>query len=92
MGCAAALRCEADGVIDRWWHARRTTGDVAAIVAEWRAAGATHVLIYDVGAQFIAAEAQNGYAPEDWAALAQLRAALRPVATVGAAYSLYALP
>jgi hypothetical protein len=65
---------------------------VAAILAQWRAGGATHVLIYDVGAQFIETEAQNGYAPEDWEALAQLRAALRPVATVGPAYSLYALP
>jgi hypothetical protein len=92
LGCAAAVRCVPDVVIDRWWHARATTGTAAATVQQWQAAGVTHVLLYETGRAFEAANPRSPLQPGDWAELEALRRQLRVVATVGDAYTLYALP
>ena len=92
LACDAAIRCVPDVVIDRWWHARRTAGTAQQIMAQWRAEGATQVLVYDTGARFIEASPDNAYVPADWSELATLRGELRPVAVFGDAYTLYALP
>ena len=92
LACAAAIRCVPDVVIDRWWHARRTLGAAEQIIAQWRAEGATQVLVYDTGAQFIQASPDNGYAAADWTELETLRGELHSVAAFGDAYTLYALP
>jgi hypothetical protein len=91
-GCAAAVRCVPDVVIDRWWHARRLGAGADEMVNEWRAEGTTHALIYDAGARYIETAPKNGYEASDWEVLAKLRGALRHIATFGDGYSLYAIP
>jgi hypothetical protein len=92
LACGAHLACDPDVVIDRWWHLRRTLGSAPAILAQWRAAEATHVLIYDAGARFVAADGRSPLEPADWSELDQLRAQLRLVEDFGSVYSLYAIP
>lgn len=92
LECQPAERCDPDVIIDRWWHARRTLGDPAAIQAQWQAQGFTHVLIYDQGVAFIQNDPHSTlFAPEDWHALATWRSTLPLVTQIGEAYSLYAL-
>jgi hypothetical protein len=92
LACAGSIRCVPDVIIDHWWHARRTAGAAEAILAQWRAEGTTHVLIYDTGARFVQAMPDNAFDPADWTELDRLRGLLHPVATFGGTYSLYALP
>lgn len=92
LGCAVA-RCVPDEIIDRWYHLRRTVGAAEAILQNWQAAGVTHVLVADWGAEFVRTRrADSLEAPADWEALADLRARLTPLAQMGGAYTLYALP
>ena len=92
LACTSLVQCIPDVVIDRWWHARRTLGSAEQILAQWRAEGATHVLIYDTGANFIQSSPNNAYDPADWTELNRLRALLRLVGTLGDTYRLYAVP
>jgi hypothetical protein len=92
LACTSSIQCIPDVVIDRWWHARRTLGSAEPILAQWRAEGATHVLIYDTGAGFIQSSPNNAYDPADWTELDRLRAQLQLVGTFGDAYRLYAVP
>ena len=71
---------------------RRTLGSADQIVDRWRALGFRYVLVYDTGVRLIEASADNGYDPSDWTELERLRGLLKPVATYGSAYSLYAVP
>jgi hypothetical protein len=90
LECGPAVVCVPDVVIDRWWHLRRTVGLAGAILARWRAEGATHLLIYDAGAKYIQAN-PNAFDPSDWTELAGLRTNLEQVAAFGGTYTLYAL-
>lgn len=92
LECDTAIRCLPDVIIDRWWHLRRTVGPADSILAQWRAEGLTHVLVYDTGIRFLQTQPNNGYDPADWAELETLRAQLRVVEQLGDVYSLYALP
>ena len=92
LACASSIQCIPDVVIDRWWHARRTLGSAERILAQWRAEGTTHVLLYDTGASFIQSSPNNAFDPADWTELDRLRALLRLVGTLGDTYSLYAVP
>lgn len=92
LACAALIQCVPDVVIDRWWHARRTTGSAEQILTQWRAEGATHVLVYDTGARFVQSSPNNAFDPSDWNELDKLRAQLHLLGTFGDVYSLYAVP
>lgn len=92
LGCAETVHCLPDVVVDRWWYARQQGADAQQAIAQWRAAGATHVLLYEVGARFIENEPGHPFEPADWAELDRLRAALRLVESLGDGYTLYALP
>lgn len=92
LDCNPPDRCAPDVVIDRWWHLRQTQGPAAAILAHWRAARFTHVLISDTGADFIRHDTQWPLTAADWEALQTLRDQLTRVENIGGAYSLYALP
>lgn len=92
LACIGPIVCVPDVIIDRWWHQRRTTGTAEQILDQWRAQGITNVLIYDTGAAFVKASANNAYDAADWTELAKLRDRLRALATFGDAYTLYALP
>ena len=69
----------------------RTIGEPGKIGSQLHSMGYTHVLIYDLGAQF-EREAQPLFKPEDWAALERFRnTELELIQCFGDAYSLYAL-
>jgi 4-amino-4-deoxy-L-arabinose transferase-like glycosyltransferase len=92
LECSAPGLCDPDVIIDRWWHLLRTGKTPADAIAEWRAQGATHVLIYDWGVRFLRENRDHRFAESDWAALENLRGRVRLVQTFGEDYSLYALP
>ncbi len=92
LECAEPERCDPDVVIDRWWHLRRTLQTADAILARWKAQGVTHVLIYDIGAQYVETQDGNPFEPADWVELQALRSRLALVENLGGAYSLYAVP
>ncbi len=88
--CAVLSRCEGDTLLDRWWHARRLGLSAGAVAAQWRAEGATHVLIFELGRAAIEAEGFDPFTPADWAELKTLIADhLTQVADFGGAYELY---
>ena len=65
-------QCSPDVVLDRWWHLRRTNSDLAAISDSMQDRGFTHVLIYEIGADF--ERARPGlYQEVDWLELQQFR-------------------
>jgi len=94
LECASPDRCLPDLIIDRWWHLRRsrTLGAADAVIAQWKEDGLTHILLYDLGVQFVQSQSDNPFEDDDWAELDALRARLRLVENIGGVYSLYALP
>lgn len=92
LECAAPDRCDPDVIIDRWWHLRRTGKTPAAAIADWKAQGATHVLIYDGGVRFLREHRDQRFVESDWAELDNLREQMQRVEKIGDDYSLYALP
>jgi hypothetical protein len=88
--------CEPDEVLDRWLRELHDTPEGAlrtpeAILAEWRAAGYTHLLFHRLGADFIRSENQPAYHESDWQALDSLLASLPVAADFGGTYTLYRL-
>jgi hypothetical protein len=83
--------CSEDATIDRWYLAMRSGKTAEALVEEWRAAGWTHILIFDSGAEFEQA-GRREYTAADWVELARLRSRLTEVERFGEAYTLYAIP
>jgi hypothetical protein len=92
LGCVATVHCRPDAVVDRWWHTQRLGLTANQALEQWRADGVTHLLFYEAGASFMQSEPDSVYAASDWTELAALRQGLQPLATFGAAYTLYALP
>jgi hypothetical protein len=87
-------RCDSDEIIDRWWARRhrdpQAEPSAAAILAEWRAAGFTHALVYDWGVRY---EQDNPrYTPADWQAWREAEAQMTLVQEIGESYRLYRLP
>jgi hypothetical protein len=83
--------CHPDVILDRWWYLMRTIGEPSAIHSHFLSKGFTHVMIYDLGAQF-ERRAQALFEPGDWIALAQFRETeLVLIERFGEAYSLYDL-
>ena len=71
-------RCFPDEIVDRWLADRAEYGTAHAILASWRAAGYTHVLAYQTGANFYRDDPR--YRLQDWQTLDELFASL-PVET-----------
>lgn len=86
-------RCIPDDALDRWWHDRQLESDPFQIAHRWRAAGITHVLVYEAGARFLLHEEPfDPLSEEDVAALNRLRGEmLIPIWGIGGAYTLYEL-
>ncbi len=83
--------CHPDVILDRWWYLMRTIGEPSRINSQLLATGFTHILIYDLGAQFERRE-QDLFEPGDWEALMQFRETeLKLIQRFGEAYSLYVL-
>lgn len=90
--CAAHVTCEPDALLDRWWHSRQIHSDLAGIFEEWRAAGVTHVLLFELGAQEIRAAGFDPLSVADWEALDRFAEDyLEPVTLPIRGYSLYRL-
>jgi len=91
LECAPSVRCEPDAIIDRWWHLRHTRKSAQAILADWKARGVTHVLIYEAGLDFVRAQNDAAFVQDDWTELDRLCARLR-LADQWTGYALYVLP
>jgi hypothetical protein len=87
--------CSEDATIDRWYLAMRSGRTVEEILAGWRAAGWTHILISDAGAEFERGW-RSEYVAADWEALDRLRSQLAVLERFGCSetrcvYTLYSL-
>jgi hypothetical protein len=82
--------CSEDATIDRWYLARRSGLTAEEVLAQWRAEGWTHILLFDSGADFERA-ARSEYEAADWEALDRMRALLPVVERFGGGYVLYSL-
>ena len=67
--------CIADSLINQWWHDRQLESDPHKIAEQWREQGVTHILIRDLGMNFLVhEEAKFGSLSEaDVAALDEVR-------------------
>lgn len=88
--------CDPDEIVDRWLQARydylgAEPHSNAEILANWRRAGYTHVLIQHAGAEFVRQEGRLPYSPADWLAYDNLLTDLPTLQDFGGAYSLHAL-
>ncbi len=85
-------KCDSDEVIDRWpsdWASQR---DQVAIVKAWKEQGYTHLLINQLGADFVRSYDKNGPSPEAWAGMDAMLASLPLVENIAGSYEIYALP
>ncbi len=85
-------RCLPDGILDNWYHARRSGGTAADLAAAWRGQGISHVLVYALGARVLQGAGDNPFAADDWRELAQLQTGqMHLLENFGDAYLLYTL-
>jgi hypothetical protein len=80
--------CSPDEIIDRWRRDLRAWQDPQAILAAWRDAGFTHLLLHQAGVDFVRQD-DSRYTPQEWQSLEELLAGLPPPQRFGEAYSLY---
>lgn len=71
--CEDTAPCDPDVLLDRWWHLRRLGLSNDAIVAQWHAAGVTHVLVFEQGRKSVEDVGFDPLTADDWAALKSLR-------------------
>lgn len=83
-------RCIPDEVLDRWPNDLYRWKTPETVLAVWRGAGYSHLLVYRAGADFLRS-ADSRYQPADWEALEALLSELPPPVNFGGAYELYAL-
>ncbi|MCA9971773.1 MAG: glycosyltransferase family 39 protein, partial [Anaerolineales bacterium] len=87
-----AVDCRPDSILDTLAHLEHVhAGDAAAIAAAWRAAGVSHILLFESGYDFVVAADTPYVAPQDPALWSRLQAHLRRVADWHGAYTLYEL-
>jgi len=85
-------RCDSDEVIDRWYHDSHLYPASQALIQAWVRQGYTHVLIFNLGADYVREQDPAG-ASMDWALLNTTLAGLTTEKEIGGrAYSLYRLP
>ncbi len=86
--CAPA--CDPDEVIDRWYHEARLHNSAEEIQAAWLEQGNTHILIWELGFEFVRDFDNAKFNQRDWLLLAELRETLGPGQQIGS-YTLYPL-
>lgn len=89
MDCVPA--CRPDAWIDRWYVDHRAYGSGAQVLDAWRASGATHVLLYRTGMEYVRAT-DTRYTQEGWRELHRLLDSLVEQERLGEGYTLYRLP
>jgi hypothetical protein len=89
LGCA--LDCDPDEILDRWLHDLSLYGDAEAVLAAWHELGFSHLLYYQLGADFLRQE-DDRYQNMDWETLARLKSRLTKISDLNDIYQLYELP
>lgn len=51
--CTDHVACLTDSLINEWWHARQTIEDPVAIPESWANNGASYVLVFEAGREFL---------------------------------------
>jgi hypothetical protein len=82
-------RCEPDETLDRWKRDWLYIKDPTEILQSWRSEGFTHVLFYQLGANFMRETSNPHYSVEEWLALDRFLAGFKQIANFGNAYLLY---
>lgn len=85
-------RCNPDETIDEFKDSLVLQRSPESIIAAWKDKGYTHVLLNNLGADFVREDDLLRYVPSDWEAFDALIASLNEIETFGSAYTLYELP
>lgn len=90
-GLACTPACDPDEFLDRWFvDARAADYDIDSVLAGWRSAGWTHVLVYQAGAEQFTGDPR--FREADFQALAKLEAGLPAVVRLNGIYLLAEIP
>jgi len=89
LGCKRS--CDPDEILDRWLHDLAVFQNGEAVESAWKKQGYTHVLYYQLGADFLQHEDAR-YENVDWGSLEALRDRLVNVADIDGVYDLYRIP
>ena len=84
--------CNPDETIDEFKDSLVLHRSPESIIAAWNDKGYTHVLLNNLGADFVRKDDLLRYVPTDWDAFDALIASLNEIETFGSAYTLYELP
>ena len=84
--------CNPDETIDEFKNAITLYKSRDEILTAWHNEGYTHVLIHNLGADFVKNNDLLRYIPAEWEKFDELKASLLKVENFGAAYNLYQLP
>jgi hypothetical protein len=85
-------RCDSDEIIDRWYHDSHVYPGSSELISAWRAQGYTHLLIFNLGADFVRTRDPAGKSM-DWNLLQATLAELTLDRTIAAgSYTLYRIP
>jgi len=84
--------CNPDETIDEFKDSIVAYKSPEATLSAWRAKKYTHILLHNLGAEFVRKDDLLRYIPSDWKAFDDLTASLQEVEKIGAAYTLYRLP
>lgn len=88
LGCLPI--CDPDETIDRWYEASLTYSSAEEILRTWQSQGYTHLLLNNIGAEFIQ-ENDGRISSENWEKLEALLNVLPTPNSVAAGYDLYEL-
>jgi hypothetical protein len=89
-GFYCAPVCDPDEVIDRWYHEASLHHSAEEIQAAWLEQGYTHMLIWELGFEFVRDFDNAKFNQRDWLLLGELREMLGPGQKIGS-YMLYPL-
>jgi len=85
--------CLPDSLLDHFLHSLYLYGyDAKALISAWREEGATHLLLYQIGLDYLVEEGFDPIGPKELEALREVLALCHKVKEFGKAYQLYELP
>ncbi len=85
--------CLPDSLLDHFLHSLHLYGyDARALISAWRKEGATHLLLYQIGLDYLVEEGFDPIGPKELETLREVLALCRKVKDFGKAYQLYELP
>ncbi len=84
--------CNPDETIDEFKDALVLHQSPQNILSSWRNLGYTHILLNNLGADFVREDDLLRYAPSDWEVFDELVTLLKEIESFGAGYTMYELP